>query len=62
MNRHLFSLPAILRIGIALVHELVQSEPAVHQHAFKISIEMIADNKTTKRDLNVEARQLKCAL
>ena len=38
MNRHLLAFAAILTVGIALVHKLVQSEPSIHQYAYFIKI------------------------
>ena len=34
MDRHLFTLTAILAIAITLIHKLVQSEAPIHQNSY----------------------------
>ena len=35
MDWHLFTLTSILAIAITLIHKLVQSEPPIHQNAYR---------------------------
>ena len=42
MDRHLFTLTAILAIAITLIHKLVQSEAPIHQNSYNTAVSRLA--------------------